>query len=220
MGDGKLTRIYFIRHVQASGNINRIFQGQIDTDVSEQGRIQMNDLAKRFGDVPLDAIYVSPLKRAMATAKAVQGERNISLIADDRLKEIGAGIWEGVPLDTIGEKYADDLEVWRTRLWDFQVEGSESCRGVYARTAEALDDIIKSNPGKTVAVVSHGCSLRNLLCYAMGYKIEEMDKVSWLGNASITQMIFEGGAPGQLQYINDQSHITPETILQKPNILK
>lgn len=215
-----MTTVYFIRHVQASGNIDRVFQGQIDTEVSEQGLIQLGDLKERFQDTPLDRIYTSPLKRAKMTSQAVKGDKAIPVIEDNRLKEIAAGIWEGVSLDAIAEQFPDDLKLWQTKLWEFQVEGSESCRQVYDRTGKALGEFLEQSENQTLAVVSHGCSLRNMLCFAMGKKVEELGEVSWLGNASVTKMTFDKRVPGFVHYLNDQSHVTPETILKKPNILK
>lgn len=66
-----LTTIYLVRHCEAMGNINRIFQGHTDEEISDNGRLQLEKLAERFRDIHLDALYSSPLKRAYRTAEAV-----------------------------------------------------------------------------------------------------------------------------------------------------
>ena len=55
-----MTTIYFVRHVQAAGNIQRTFQGAIDTDISPQGEIQCQNLTDYFEDVELDKVISSP----------------------------------------------------------------------------------------------------------------------------------------------------------------
>lgn len=43
-----MTSIYLVRHCQAQGNVNRVFQGRIDSEISEEGRRQLDRLAERF----------------------------------------------------------------------------------------------------------------------------------------------------------------------------
>ena len=56
-----MTTIYLVRHCEAMGNINRIFQGHTDEEISENGRMQLERLAERFRGIHLDAVYSSPL---------------------------------------------------------------------------------------------------------------------------------------------------------------
>ena len=51
-----MTSIYLVRHCQAQGNVNRVFQGRIDSEISEEGRRQLDRLAERFRRIPLDAV--------------------------------------------------------------------------------------------------------------------------------------------------------------------
>lgn len=215
-----MTTIYFVRHVQATGNINRIFQGQINTEVSQQGYIQIENLKEYFSEVHLDRIYVSPLIRTMATAQAVRDGRDIPMVEMDDLKEINAGVWEGVPLTQIEEEYPNQLAVWRDELWNFRVDGSESGREVYERTGRALREILTLEKDTTIAVVSHGCALKNMLSYATGLSAEQVGETGWLANGSVTKMEFDGSVPGRLIFYNDCSHIDPDTILGAMNILK
>ena len=65
-----MAEIYLIRHTQAEGNRYRMMQGAWDGSVTEKGRAQIESLAERFRDVPLDAVYSSDLTRAVMTAEA------------------------------------------------------------------------------------------------------------------------------------------------------
>ena len=215
-----MTTVYFVRHVQATGNLEQKFQGQIDTDVSEGGKIQMQNLRGLFAGIEIDEIYTSPLKRAVATAQSVKGVKDIPVYTVDGLMEINAGAWEGMLLDDIEKQHPDALEMWRSALWDFRVEGSESGREVYARVGKAFEEILQKTDGKSIAVVSHGCALKNLLCYAEGYQPEEIGKIGWLSNGSVTKMVFDGKVPGTVVYANKHDHIDPDTMLPPVNILK
>lgn len=208
-----MTTIYFVRHVQAVGNLTRVFQGKTDTDISEDGRKQLQNVRERFADVALQHIYVSDLKRARLTAEAVRGGRDIPMSVELRIREIDAGVWEGQPMLELKEKYPEAMRLWNEELWNFHTEGSETMQQVYDRTGAALRDILKNSEGQTVAVVSHGCALKNMLCGALGHPIEQLMEVPWLSNGSVTRIDFDGGVPGRLVYANDIAHIDESTLL-------
>ena len=91
------TTLYLVRHAEAEGNWRRTFQGHSNSDVSEKGYRQLEYLARRFADIPLDAVYASPLKRAYETAKAIDRAAGLPIVTDDGLMEINGGAFEGVP---------------------------------------------------------------------------------------------------------------------------
>ena len=91
-----MTRIYLVRHAEAAGNKQRFFQGHMDGKVSDKGHVQISLLAKRFENIKLDAVYSSPLSRAVETANGVNSGSGLEIITDERLMEINGGVFEGV----------------------------------------------------------------------------------------------------------------------------
>ena len=92
-----MTKIYLIRHGEAEGNLYRIWQGSTDGKITPRGALQLEALAKRFQDVPLDALYSSDRVRAMDTALALKrGHEELELQTSPDLREIDVGPWEGV----------------------------------------------------------------------------------------------------------------------------
>lgn len=157
-----MTTIYLVRHCEAMGNINRIFQGHTDEEISENGRMQLEKLAERFRGIHLDAVYSSPLKRAYHTAEAVNRYHRLPIHTDGRLMEINGGIGRRSP-GGAAELYPSEWEDWSERPWRFEAEGGEPMREVYRRMAEALTDIAAAHPGEAVAAASHGCAIRTAL---------------------------------------------------------
>ena len=90
-----MTEIYLIRHTQAEGNRFRMIQGFWDGEVSRQGYRQIEALAERFADIPVDAVYASDLSRAVLTAEAIarhsrpQGQR----AAGTECRTLGAAVF-------------------------------------------------------------------------------------------------------------------------------
>ena len=80
-------------------------------------------------------------------------------------------------------------------------------REVFARMAEVLTEIAAAHPNGTVAVASHGCAIRNALCWAKGWPIERLNEVAWCDNTGVSVLRFDEGGVQLLQE-NDNSHLS------------
>lgn len=190
-----MTTIYLIRHAQAEGNRDRRFQGNIDTDLSELGLRQLEYLAERCRTLPVERIYTSPLKRARKTAEAVNRYLGLPITVEPRLCEIDTGEWEGKLYEELNERWPEERRIWREEPWRFQSPGGESMQDVYDRVSAALRDIAAENPGGSVALVCHGCVLRNLYAFVEGGLREHYGKPDdWMNNTGIGCVTEEGGA--------------------------
>lgn len=204
-----MTTIYLVRHCETEGNRSRLFQGRIDMDISEQGRRQLDRLAERFRTIPLDGIYTSPLRRAVKTAEAVNRYHALPLHRDERLIEIDGGCWEGRHWDELPELDPEQSRRWLDEPWNFCTKGGEPMRSVYERMKAALLDIASSCDGQQVAVVSHGCAIRNALCFVKGLPVDQLNRVGWCDNTGICIFQTEGGI-WRILAENDHAHLTGE----------
>ena len=204
------TKIYIVRHAEASGNINGTFQGMTDCEISEKGKHQLELLKTYFDDIAIDAIYSSPLKRTMATAKAVNGTHDLPIQTVYDLHEINGGVWEGNSWESLPNLYPDLYEKWNDRPHEFHALEGESMQDVYDRMKNAVDTIARENEGKTVVVVSHGCAIRNFLCYATGVSFENLCDVIWLENTAVSLVEYDEKQHVSVKFINDTSHLSNE----------
>ena len=201
-----MTTIYLVRHCEAAGNIGRVFQGHIDEDISENGRRQLEKLARRFRDIPLEAVISSPLLRARRTAEAVNRYHGVPVEIDERLMEINGGCWEGKRWADLPGLYPKECHDWVHTPWAFHPAEGEAMADVYARMAAALTAIAAAHPGRQVAVVSHGCAIRNALCWAKGWPVERLNDEPWCDNTAVS--VLEIGGQGiRLVKENDNSHL-------------
>lgn len=204
-----MTTIYLIRHCEAAGNIQRVFQGHMDADITPNGELQLENLAERFKEIPLDAIYSSPLLRARKTAQAVNRYHQLPIEEDDRLKEINGGVWEGKPWMSLPVRCPLQSRKWLKKPWDFHPRKGEAMREVYARMGAVLTDIAAAHPGQKVAAASHGCAIRNALCWAKGWPIERLNDVGWCDNTGVSVLEFDETGRVRVAVENDNSHLSP-----------
>lgn len=202
-----MTKLYFIRHAEAKANVSGHCYGITESDVTTHGKEQLARLAERFKDVHIEAIYSSPMKRTLTTAKAVNNHNDVALIEDKGLIEINAGIWETQKWDDLEGLYPEDFDIWVNKPHLWSVTDGESMAEVYDRMKETVGNIVRKNKGRTIVVVSHACALRNYFCYARGYSHERLVEVPHLHNTSVSCIEYDDDFNANTLFENDISHL-------------
>jgi broad specificity phosphatase PhoE len=161
--------IYYIRHGETQWNADGKLQGQQDIPLNDLGRTQAahagNILAGLFARDGRNeqslAFVASPLGRARSTMELVRGALKLPLAdyaVDDRLREIGYGLWEG---STLAQMQASDPDVFARRQadkWTVSPPDGESYASVQLRMRDWYDQL----NADTVAV-AHGGTARALM---------------------------------------------------------
>ncbi|NLG93202.1 MAG: histidine phosphatase family protein [Clostridiales bacterium] len=206
-----MTRIILVRHCEAVGNTLGVFQGSKDCDISGHVKEQLELLALRFRNTPIDAIYASNLKRARKTAEAINRYHNLPLQIEPMLREMDGGDFEGKSWSELAELYPEEIEKWYSDPGAFCPANGEPASMVYDRMWKAVTGIVQKNKGKTVCCVSHGCAIRNFLCHALNKPLEEMREVPGLYNTAVSIVDFDDEMHSNVVLMNDVSHLPPET---------
>lgn len=205
-----MTSIYLIRHAEAEGNLYRIAQGQYNSILTDRGWRQVAALARRFADIPVDAVYSSDLYRTCATASAIYKPKGLPLHRDPALREICVGVWEQKTWGEIARESPEQLEHFTHQLHLWHVEGAETPVQVRDRVLAAVRAIAAENDGKTVAVFCHGCAIRILLATLQGIPLEELGTTPHGDNTAVSLLQGDGEHLAVL-WRDDNSHLrTPE----------
>ena len=195
--------LYLIRHGESLYNAEGRIQGQSDVALSPLGIRQARAIADAFVEEPLDAIFASPLQRAMQTAEPIAGRFGLAIRPDDRLMEIHAGIFQGLLWAEIEAKFPDSARPWREQHPDFVIPGGESRRSLMVR-GQAVLEAIREMPFRRVAVVSHG----GILAGALKALLRIPAKVNpfSLYNASISKLVWTDRV--KLLTLNQLDHLS------------
>jgi 2,3-bisphosphoglycerate-dependent phosphoglycerate mutase len=138
--------------------------GPADPELSDEGRAQAVRLAGWLRRDPIDAVYVSPMRRAIETAEPLADALGIDPVVDEELAEFDREAHFYVPIEEL--KVAGDeryLKMLRGEL-DGEVD-PDTFREV---VAVAVERIIEAHPGNTVAIVCHGGVINAWASHVLG----------------------------------------------------
>jgi broad specificity phosphatase PhoE len=167
-----MTTFLLIRHALCDPVGRSIAGRQPGIHLNNPGRGQARRLAEWLGPITLDAIYSSPLERALETASPIAQAKGLQVHPAEAWNEIDFGEWTGRALADL-----DPLPEWR-RFNTFRssavVPGGESMTQVLDRVLRELERLRALHPAATahVAVVSHGDVLRSLVAHALGVPMD------------------------------------------------
>ena len=135
-----MTVLLLIRHGENDYSRTGRLAGRMPgVDLNERGRKQAEELGKAFANVPLAAIYSSPLERAMQTAEPIAKARGLKVIPALGLLEANVGEWQGKSVRRLALlKYWKVIQNAPSRA---RHPGGESFQETQTRIVSALDSI-------------------------------------------------------------------------------
>jgi alpha-ribazole phosphatase len=173
------TRIYLARHAEPEGaaGVHR-FLGQLDPPLSAAGWRQAGELAQRLKGVSFRAIYSSDLQRSLSTAEAVAVGTDLVIQQEPALREIHAGLWEGLTFAEAKLRYPTEFTERERDLIAFRYPGGgESFRDLEIRVAPVFSQMMDSGPGDMLVVAHKGVN-RVMLAHFLGMPRERMFEIA------------------------------------------
>lgn len=204
-------KIYLVRHGETDWNQAGLLQGQTDIALNAQGLEQAREAAERLKEVPFEIAFCSPLIRAKRTAETIIGDRKITLTADERLRELNFGPWEGVDIRTIKDAASQPFTNPGSYI---PPEGAESFAQLYKRSGEFVDQVLLPLEGtyETVLVVAHGGVNRSILNPVLNIPVDDFWRMH-MGNCATAILDCTDGKLSMLEYMDSQSANTKSKLL-------
>lgn len=183
--------IYLMRHGKTEWNVLRRMQGRSDIPLNENGHAQAHRAAEAMADIPFDLIVCSPLVRTQETALAVAKGRDVDIVVDELLIEMGFGDLEGLVL----------RENPRCQLIFNEPEhyipsgGGESYAELDERCRRVIENIILplERNFSHVLLVTHGALIKGILRRLKGDSLANFWKTPPQKNCSCTVLECSNG---------------------------
>jgi broad specificity phosphatase PhoE len=164
---GVMTQIILVRHGETEWNAQEIFRGRRDVALNEMGVKQAKQLGGYLKDLQIEAIYSSPLQRALDTAKPIAGPHGLDVLIAPGLTDINYGTWEGLTHQDVQSRYGGLYERWRREPHLVKIPDGETLGAVRERAGKVVAMALSQHPG-TVVLVSHRVVNKVLICSLLG----------------------------------------------------
>lgn len=211
-----MTTLLLIRHGMNDWVKGRLAGWTPGVHLNETGRQQAHHLADRLRDLPLTAVYSSPLERTIETAEAVAAPHNLTVQPLPAIGEVRYGAWEGGDLNELSKH-----ELWPgvqhypsgTRF----PGGGETLGEVQMRAVAAFDTLRTHHPKQIIAAVGHADLIKLVLAYYIGMHIDLFQRLV-INTGSVSALAFLPMGPrllayndtGSLEHLRPQPEAAPE----------
>ncbi|MGW0040447.1 histidine phosphatase family protein [Rhodococcus sp. NPDC003348] len=169
-------------------------QGQLDTDLSELGRVQAKSAARALGERGPAEIVSSDLRRALDTATALGDHAGLAVATDQRLRETHLGEWQGLTHTQVDERDPGARAAWRADA-TWAPPGGESRVDVARRSVPVVQELLAARPGwgeDPVVLVAHGGLIAALTAALLDLPVDRWPVFGGLGNTSWVQLTGHG----------------------------
>ena len=203
--------ITLIRHAQTNANRDQMWQGTLDTGLSQVGFEQLDLLERRFRDSRPEIVLSSDLARAKRTATVISD----TVVTDDAWREFGVGSWEGKTTKQIMEETPDLMAAFLAGE-DIAPGGGEQMSAFNDRIVGAFHDLVaQMSDGDHAYVVTHGGGIWTLLSHVLG-RNGLATAMTVASNTALTTITVDDDGRSQLTMFNDATHLVEPSMQFMP----
>lgn len=201
-----MKKLILVRHAVTDDNELARLSGYIDSQVSEQGKSQIEKLTDYLKDEKIDKIYTTTSSRTKETVKLLAQINKIDIQESEVLKEINFGDFEGKDFKEIQKNYPEEFNKMISEGYEYKYPNGESLIECYERVSKEIKLILEYN-GKdsTILVCSHAGTIRNILTCL----ISDTFEYHWnfkVDNASVSIVEVDNGF-AVIDRLNDTSFL-------------
>ena len=198
-------RLILARHGETDANREGRVQGVGDSPLNSTGRCQAMALGHYLKDYTIDAVYSSPLTRALETAEPIARSHDLEVALVEGLRELDVGDLDGLTGPEIREKYPGFMEEWMRNVHSLRMPEGESIVELQARAWTSVEQIAQRHPEGIVVAVSHNFVIQSIVCKVLDLELNSFRKIRQdLGAVSILELSNEGSV---LVTLNDRCHL-------------
>ena len=201
-----MTEIILARHGETEWNVEEVFRGRIDIELNETGIKQAELLAEYLSGIKIDAIYSSPLRRALKTAEMIASYHKLDVEIAPGLVDFDYGEWQSLAHQEVKDRYKELYAEWINSPDRVKMPDGESLSDVRERALGVVSDVIAKYEG-TVVLVSHRVVNKVLICALLGLDNSHFWNIKQ-DTCGITTFTYQNGRFILIKH-NDTSYLKP-----------
>lgn len=165
-------KLHFLCHGESEHGRDGYFCGAgTDSALSPSGLDTARSFASAYAGHSFQAVYSSPLARALATAVPIAEALRLKPVVRDGLRDIAYGRWEGRSPKHVSGEFDREYVRWRMNPAKYPPTGGETAVEIANRGGKVIQELQSAYPEGNILVVSHETTIRILLCSLLGLNI-------------------------------------------------
>ncbi len=190
----KEIKLYLLRHGETIWNVQKKFQGQMNSPLTENGIEKLKDTAKELMNIDFQGVYTSQMRRTIESAKIIL-EKNIKYLKEPvkinnmkEFNEIYFGIWQGMTYEEIEGEYPEEYDNYfnNPSKYEAWIIGGEDLDEGLERFLNGIERIVsfeemQYGSGK-ILVVTHGTVLELFMNHINHRKMDDLEERKLIGN--------------------------------------
>jgi broad specificity phosphatase PhoE len=201
-----MTEIILVRHGETEWNVQQVFRGRIDIELNETGLRQAKLLAEYLSGVNIDAVYSSPLRRALKTAEVIASPHKLEVKIAPGLIDFDFGKWQGLTHQEVKQRYRELYTEWIKNPHLIRMPDGENLSDVRERALAVVDEVAAKYE-RSVVLVSHRVVNKVLICALLGLDNSHFWNIKQ-DTGGTTTFAYENGRFILTKH-NDTSYLTP-----------
>jgi probable phosphoglycerate mutase len=180
-----VARLLLVRHAATPETGKRLTGRLPGVGISPRGAAQAEATARLLAELPIAAVYTSPLRRCRETARIISAPHGLDPVQYRSLIEVDYGSWSGRTLASLRRTKA-----WRALLSTpsrVTFPGGERLGEVQARGVAACEDLAAGHKDATIVLVSHGDVIKAILAHYLGVPFDLFQRIS-VDPASVSEI--------------------------------
>lgn len=209
-----MATIILVRHGENDWVKKHRLAGWIEgVHLNDNGRNQAEEAAQRLTQLPITAVYSSPVTRCMETAVPIAQAHQLDIIQLEAVGEVRYGDWEGKKI----KKLAKDKRWFVVQFFPSRMRfpNGEALREVQFRAIQALEELANQHSDEVIVVVSHADLIKLVLAHYLGTHIDLFQRIM-IAPASVSVVTLAKNGIVRVGRINDNGPLrAPEKPAEK-----
>jgi probable phosphoglycerate mutase len=199
------TRVVLVRHAVTAETGKLLTGRNAGVDLTEEGRAQAKAAAALLADLPVAAVYASPMERTVQTAEILAEPHGLPVQAAPGLLEVDYGEWSGQALQDLAK-----TDLWKTvqaAPSRAAFPAGEGMHAMAARAVQAVEELVTAHPGELVVAVSHADVIKAVAAHYLGTHLDLFQRII-ISPASATGLAFLPGYPAAVVCVNETGSLS------------
>jgi len=176
-----------VRHGEILSNVKKIYAGRSPEGLTDEGRKQALEVATQLEDQNIEALYSSPIRRAVETAETIGNAIGKEIILEPAFREMEMGPWEGLSEVDIAQNYSREWNIWNSRPAELKIPGRETLEELLKRVLKGIYGLKDAKKRTNIVIVTHVAVIRVLLLWHAGEMLN-LYKTIHVPNAQLFQI--------------------------------